>query len=156
MEDNEKKRKYIIIAVVAFVVVVLVIGIITSINRNKDSVPSEVVQEENILEVKKDGTVENKSNKVKEDREIKGFRVSKIKLIKSANGNTVLTADVTNQTGQNQKGFLMDIVLFDKEGKELGKIPGSIIETTAGETIELRAEITEDFINAYDIKLVER
>jgi len=156
MEGNEKKRIYIIIVVVILIVAVLAIGIITSINRNKDSVPNEGVQEESILEVKKDGTVENKSSKVKEDREIKGFKVSRIKLIKSANGNTVLTADVTNQTGQNQKGFLMDIVLFDKEGKELGKIPGSIIETTAGENIELRAEITEDFINAYDIKLVKR
>ncbi len=152
MEGNEKKGKFIIIAVVVFIVVVLAIGIITSVNRNKE----EVKQEEDIIEIKEDGTVENKSSKVKEDREIKGFKVTNIDLIKDTNGNTILTADVTNETGKNQKGFLVEIILLDKEGKELGRIPGAIIETEAGETIELRSEITEDYINAYDIKLIER
>ena len=153
MEGNEKKRKYIIIAVVVIIVAVLAIGIITSKMGNKSE---EAQKEESIVEIKDDGTVQNKSNKVKEDREIKGFKVTNIDLIKDTNGNTILTADVTNETGKNQKGFLVEIILLDKEGKELGRIPGAIIETEAGETIELRSEITEDYINAYDIKLIER
>ena len=153
MEGNEKKRKYIIIAVVVIIVAVLAIGIITSNLGNKSE---EAQKDESIVEIKEDGTVQNKSNKVKEDREIKGFKVTNIDLIKDTNGNTILTADITNATGSKQKGFLVEIVLLDKEGKELGRIPGSIIETDAGETIEMRSEITEDYINAYDIKLIER
>ena len=66
-----------------------------------------------------------------------------------------MVAFVTNNTGSDKDGFLVDVVLLAKDGSEIGRIPASITPTKAGETIQIRAKITENYINAYDFKLVK-
>ena len=161
---KKKEKRAILILVLVAVVIIAVIWFATKGNKNnvggsaKQGTTSSqsVAPDAAVTKTQEDGSVENTSNKVKESRDLNGFKVTNILLKKDNQGNTILTADVTNTTSSDQPGFLVDIVLLDKSGKELGTIPGAVVETQAGETIELRAEITEDYVNAYDIKLLKK
>ena len=160
---KKKEKRAILILILVAVVIIAVIWFATKGNRNtaggaKQGTTSSqgVAPDAAVTKTQDDGTVENTSNKVKESRDLNGFKVTNILLKKDNQGNTILTADVTNTTSSDQPGFLVDIVLLDKSGKELGTIPGAVVETQAGETIEIRAEITEDYVNAYDIKLLKK
>ena len=151
----EDKKKIIGIGIAVITAVVLIIGIITTIRKvsSDDKKQGEVSQ---TTVQKSDGTTVNISEKIKENKEIKGFKISNGE-IKEKNGQTELVALVTNETGLDQSGFLVNVVLYDKEEKELGKIPASIIATKAGETIRIRAGITiKNYVEAYDFKLEER
>ena len=110
---------------------------------------SEYVKEEN------DGTKVNTSDKVAETRQIDGIVIRDIRLEQS-NGITRLIADLTNTTGQAKDRFLVDIQLFDKSGSLIGTIPGIVGKTQPGETIQMQVGITEDFVGAYDFKIVKK
>ena len=164
MKKGEKKGLLILVAV--SIVIILIIFVITrnigkeelEENKEEQEQKTETVEEqspEEIIEVIEDGTIVNNSNKIKSNKEVAGFVVSNIKLT-AKDEDTMVVADVTNKTGKNQEGFLVDIVLVGRNGETLVKIPGTIIETQNGETIEIRAEITGNYVSAYDLKLEKR
>lgn len=157
MKKQEKKGLLILI-----LVAVLIISVIWFITKGNDeeeetrnplvgtgTTSSEYIKEEN------DGTQVNTSDKVAETRQIDGIVIRDIRLEKS-NGITRLIADLTNTTGQAKDRFLVDIQLFDKSGKQIGTIPGIVGKTQPGETIQMQVGITEDFVGAYDFKIVKK
>ena len=159
MKTGEKKG-IIILIIIAIAIIVLIFMAIRSKEKTNTNVEqtTQVVEEKvagEITKTEEDGTVVNTSTKLKENKEIEGLIVSYIKFTEK-NGTTLLTADVTNKTGMAQNGFLVDIVLYDVNGKETARIPASIVSMQEGETIELRAEITENYVGAYDLKLEKK
>lgn len=154
---KEEKQGLLILIVVA----ILVITIIWFATRQKNKAPNEItdVAQEEYTKVEADGTVVNTSEKLKENKEEQGFLITNIEF-KQKDGETTFTASITNKTGSNQESFLGNIVLLDKSGKEIGRIPVRLSDMQIGESIDVEAIIrdagatmTEGYANAYNFKL---
>ena len=171
---KKKERKALLVLVLIAAVVIAIIYFAT---RNKNGRTTEAQQQtqtqtqpqtaqqaqvveepkrerdESLVQTAGDGSEVNTSEAVKEEREVDGFKLSNITLTKTNYGTTVMEASVTNETGSDQSDMNIDIVLYDRKGNEIGRIPGYIMETVAGQTITMRNEITDDFVDAYDMKI---
>ena len=165
---SEGKSK-IIIFVIIIIAVLAIIWMVTrnkgnnsadqgSTSTSKTSSESGVKEEEYtgpLTETKSDGVISNISPKLSKERKLDDYKISNIKLTKETSGITRFSADVTNKTDRNLGSTKIEVVLLDKVGNELGKIPGVIIATKPGETIEVRTEINQDYVSAYDFKIVK-
>ena len=151
MKSQEKRMLLILVIVSA-----LIITIIWFTTRNKENNnvggTTENVEQGEFTKVEADGTIVNTSEKLKQTKENLGFSITNINFVKRGN-ETILTARVTNNTGTEQGSFFGKIVLLDKSGKEIGKIPVMISETQNGEAIDIETSITESYANAYDFRL---
>ena len=151
MKKQEKRMILILIIVSA-----LIITIIWFVTRNKEDnnvgETTENVEQGEFTKVEADGTIVNTSEKLNENKQNIGFEITNINFIKRGN-ETILTARVTNNTGAEQGSFFGKIVLLDKSGKEIGRIPVMISETQSGEAIDIETSITESYANAYDFRL---
>ena len=151
MKKQEKRMLLILVIVSA-----LIITIIWFATRNKENNnvggTTENVEQGEFTKVEADGTIVNTSEKLKQTKENLGFSITNINFVKKGN-ETILTARVTNNTGEAQGDFLGQIVLLDKSGKEIGRIPTMITETQNGEAIDVETSITESYANAYDFRL---
>lgn len=150
MKKNEKRMILILI-----IVSVLIIGVVYILTRPKKSEEENEKPKEEFVEVLEDGTKFNISNKLKEEKTIEGLKIGNIQLTEK-NGQSVLLADVTNNTSKDSEVFLINIKLYDKTGKEIAIIPGIVSPVKAGETVQLNAGITEDYANAYDFTVEKR
>lgn len=149
-----KEIKGLLILVIVAIVIIMGIWLLTR-NNNENKTKEETIKNSEVVQVQEDGSKINISEKVKETREIEGIKIENIR-ITERNGQTMLVADLTNKTDAKKERFLVNIIIYDKQGKEMGTIPGVIGEMQAGETIEMQAGITEDYINAYDFKIVKK
>ena len=151
MKKQEKRMLLILVIVSA-----LIITIIWFATRNKENNnvggTTENVEQGEFTKVEADGTIVNTSEKLKQTKENLGFSITNINFVKKGN-ETILTARVTNNTGAEQGSFFGKIVLLDKSGKEIGRIPVMISETQSGEAIDIETSITESYANAYDFRL---
>lgn len=148
MKKNEKKMIGILI-----LVAVLIIGVIYFVTRPTENATNGGGKtEQEYTKVESDGTVVNTSEKLNEKKEMQGFEITNIQF-KEQNGETILSARVTNKTGATQETFIGNVVVLNKSGAEIGKIPVRISELQAGEAIDIEATITESYVNAYDFKL---
>ena len=151
MKKQEKRMLLILVIVSA-----LIITIIWFATRNKENNnvggTTENVEQGEFTKVEADGTIVNTSEKLKQTKENLGFSITNINFVKKGN-ETILTARVTNNTGEAQGDFLGQIVLLDKRGNEIGRIPAMITETENGEAIDIETTITESYANAYDFRL---
>ena len=151
MKKQEKRMLLILVIVSA-----LIITIIWFATRNKENNnvggTTENVEQGEFTKVEADGTIVNTSEKLKQTKENLGFSITNISFVKKGN-ETILTARVTNNTGAEQGSFFGKIVLLDKSGKEIGRIPVMISETQNGEAIDIETSITESYANAYDFRL---
>ena len=151
MKSQEKRMLLILVIVSA-----LIITIIWFATRNKENNnvggTTENVEQGEFTKVEADGTIVNTSEKLKQTKENLGFSITNINFVKKGN-ETILTARVTNNTGAEQGSFFGKIVLLDKSGKEIGRIPVMISETQSGEAIDIETSITESYANAYDFRL---
>ena len=151
MKKQEKRMLLILVIVSA-----LIITIIWFATRNKENNnvggTTENVEQGEFTKVEADGTIVNTSEKLKQTKENLGFSITNINFVKKGN-ETILTARVTNNTGEAQGDFLGKIVLLDKSGKEIGRIPVMISKTQNGEAIDIETTITESYANAYDFRL---
>ena len=151
MKKQEKRMLLILVIVSA-----LIITIIWFATRNKENNnvggTTENVEQGEFTKVEADGTIVNTSEKLKQTKENLGFSITNINFVKKGN-ETILTARVTNNTGAEQGSFFGKIVLLDKSGKEIGRIPVMISKTQNGEAIDIETTITESYANAYDFRL---
>ena len=149
---KKKEKKMILILVI---VSILIIGVIWLVTRPKkeEIVENEVVEE--FVQVLDDGTKLNTSSKLQEEKTINGLKIGNIQLTEK-NGQLVLLADVTNPTEKDSEIFLIDIILYDKTGKEIATVPGIVSPIKAGGKTQLNAGITEKYANAYDFKVVKK
>ena len=148
MKPEERRNLLILIIVGA-----IIIGALVMKNRgNNDVNPEEKEIKEEYVQVLDDGTKLNVSEELKEAKKIDGLEITNIQLTQKG-GQTVLLADVTNPTAQEVGATGIYIIILDRKGNEIGKIPGVISPLKVGETKQLNVGVTDDYANAYDFKV---
>ena len=148
---KKKEKRMILILILVSILIVGIVWLVIRPKTNKTNASGSVAQGE-FTKVDNEGTIVNTSEKINEDREELGFSITNVKL-EEKNGETIISARITNKTESNQESFFGNIVLFDKQGHEIGRIPTMVSETQKGESIDIEASITESYVNAYDFKL---
>ena len=153
---KKKEKQMILILILVAIVIIAIVYALTRPNGGEENpnVQKPSVKEE-FVQQQQDGTKVNVSNKLKEEKEVDGLKIGNIQLTEK-NGQSVLLATVTNSGSKNTEAFLVDIILYDKTGNQIAKIPGVVSGTKVGEVVELRVGITEDYANAYDFKIVKK
>lgn len=152
MKKQEKRMLLILVIVSALIITIIWFATRNKENNNVGGTTTENVEQGEFTKVEADGTIVNTSEKLKQTKENLGFSITNINFVKKGN-ETILTARVTNNTGEAQGDFLGQIVLLDKRGNEIGRIPTMITETQNGEAIDIETSITESYANAYDFRL---
>lgn len=145
-----KKNEKILIGVL---LIILIIAIILFLNRGNKSKVAEPSKSKEYVQVLGDGTQLNVSEELNREKNVDGFKFKNIQLT-NKDGQTVILADVTNETKKATKVTLVDVILLDKEGKELTTIGGIIAPLEAGQTTQFNASMQLDFSNAYDFQII--
>ena len=151
MKENQKRGIFILIIV--GVILILCINIFKG-NKESTEISKEESNEikEEVIQVLQDGTKLNTSEQLKQVKKIDGLEITNIQLTEKS-GQTVLLADVTNTTNTDTKVIGINVIILDKQGKEIAKIPGVISPLKAGDTNQLNVGITEDYAYAYDFRI---
>ena len=150
----KKKEKRFILVLIAILVIVLIIGLFIKKNKNKENEiqNQNTATDEKFVQVLEDGTKLNKSSKFNETKNIDGIEISNIQFTYK-DGQTVLLADVINNSGKAVDMTLLDIKLLDEQGNEIITVGGIISPMQVGETSQLNASMTMDYANAYDVEI---
>ncbi len=119
--------------------------------ENKDVDERKEVVEEHVSK-QEDGQKVNISEKFKETRKFEGLTLENIQLT-SQNSQTHLIATVKNETSKDIDAIKVNIILLDKDGKEIVELGGEIGATKAGKTTQLDIGSSLDYANAYDFKI---
>ena len=122
----------------------LVLGLVTGCGCNK--------KEEN----KKTETTEevkvNTNKEVVKEQEVEGIKMTNTSL-RTENGISTLQTDVTNSTSTDYKLDEYTIIVKDKDGKEIVRMPGYVGDTIkAGETKTINSSVDIDLSNAASIE----
>lgn len=163
---KQEKRNLLILILVAVIIIAVLVSMRNAKNAEGSNVPEnndtvtgqevnpdpkneELGEFEQMLE---DGTKLNTSEELKKEKEIEGIKITNIQLTEQG-GQTVLLADVTNGTEAETDVIGINIIILDKEGQEIGKIPGAVSPLKSGETKQLNVGITEKYGNAYNFRV---
>ena len=150
----KKWEKYWILGLIVLVVVVLVV-VIPKDEKQEENGESKKENVEEFVQVLEDGTKLNTSSKLKEIKMLGKLQIGNIQLT-NKNGQSVLLADVTNAGSTEIKVTLIDIELYDEDGRKIATIPGIISPLKAGEKTQLNTSVQQDYANAYDFKIVQK
>ena len=148
MKKSEKKG--IAILIVVAIIIIVIIFFVTRKNKQHDT--QNNVQVEEFVKVLQDGTRLNTSTKLNETKIVNGLEFGNIQLTEKA-GQSVLLADVKNNSGVATDLILIDIILLDREGNKIVKIGGIIPPLENGEQTQFNTSMTLDYANAYDFKV---
>ncbi len=160
--NNNTKKKLKVIGMLILLIAIIVIGIkvIIDINANKNQngdktgmnqTGTEHMAEENVS-IAEDGTKVNISEKIKEEKELDGLKITDMEITEVDNVSTII-AKVKNDTEEEKGEYAVEIILLDNKGKEITTISGYIGKIKAGGSMSLSASATYDFVNAYDYKI---
>lgn len=161
------KRKLMIIGIVLAILIIVVGGIalLEKIYKNDETpTPSAPPVYFRTLD---DGTKYNTSSKLREPKQFEGLDITNIQLtcvqptstdntINSLiKGKTDIIATVTNNTDETLGGYGVNITFIDENGKPISdsKVYAEIVQLKPGGTAQLIGGITENLVNAYDIKI---
>ena len=151
MTKNGKKFIIGVTILIIVAVIISVIFVITNNKKNKNKVIVKSVDEENkYVNVLSDGTKENTSQKLNEDKTFDGLDITEIKLTEN-NKLTKLTANITNNTKKITGDYTAKIIFVDSKNNELAEMGFYIKELQPGESTGLNASTTFDYSNAYNI-----
>ena len=149
MKKNEKK---FLIVLIAITIVVIIIFIATRGKKKEENTVEENTVKEEFVQVLEDGTKLNTSTKLNETKMVNGLEFGNIQLTMK-NGQSVLLADVKNNTSTATELTLVDVTLLDKEGNTIVTVGGIIAPLEAGESTQFNTSMTLDYANAYDFKV---
>ena len=154
MKKNEKRLILILIAILA---IVLIIGLFIKKNKNEENEiqNQNTVTDEKFVQVLEDGTKLNKSSKFNETKNIDGIEISNTQFTYK-DGQTVLLANATNNTGKAVDITLLDIKLLDEQGNEIVTVGGIVQPLEAGAKTQFNTSMTLDYANAYDFEVTEK
>lgn len=151
---KETKRKKKNKKIIAFIIILLVLIAAVVFIVNKDNKKVEDKKEESYIEETEEGIKVNKSSKLNEAKLVNGLLISNIQLTEK-DGMTTLLADVTNKNEEKTGFKKLTITLLDENGDEISNMIAFIGEIKAGETTQLNASTTSNYIKAYDFKVTE-
>lgn len=152
MKPNEKKMILILLVILVIAIIIFAVTKNKKGDNNDNTVEENNVVEE-FVQVLEDGTKLNTSTKLNEAKEVNGLKFENIQFTEQ-NGQSVLLADVTNNSGKITELTLVDVVLLDKNGNEIVTIGGIISPLQPGAKTQFNTSMTLDYANAYDFKVV--
>lgn len=154
MKKQKKRSKQItetiLIILILFAMIITIMKVASRI-YNGDS--EDTNKREEFVQVLDDGTKLNTSTRLRRTKTIDGLKFENIQLT-TKQGQSVLLADVENDTGKDIDVMLLDIILLDKNGNKLATIGGIIGELKEGEKQQLNSSVASDYANAYDFNVV--
>lgn len=162
-KTNLQKRDQIVLVSIIAIIVIAIIIVLVVVNKNKSNTPEENVNvaqttptpttstTENV-KVQADGTKENVSSKLKEEKKFEGMKVKNIKL-KAQADLTNFTATVENTTDKDFTGTPIVITFTNKSGETVSTLEGYLGDTKKGETSIIDASATTDLSDAYDFSI---
>lgn len=149
----EKKEKQLIIIIIAIAVSIAIIYMIAkSINKSSENKKEQNVIIEQYVQNLTDGTKINTSAKLNEEKSFQGLKISNIQFT-NRNGKTELIADVENNTTEDTEAMLVDVILYDKEGKQIATMSGRISPIKKGEKKQFSTVSVLDHTDAYNFEL---
>lgn len=152
MKQNEKRMILILLVIT---ILVTIIFFVTREKKNNEE--TNTIEENNVVEefvqVLEDGTKLNTSTKLNEEKEVNGLKFENIQFTEQ-NGQSVLLADVTNNSGKVTELLLVDVVLLDKNGNEIITVGGIISPLQVGGKTQFNTSMTLDYANVYDFKIL--
>ena len=152
MKKNEKKMIFILLVILVIAIVIFAVSKNKKGNKDESTVAENNVVEE-FVQVLDDGTKLNTSTKLNQAKDVNGLKFENIQFTEQ-NGQSVLLADVTNNTGKATDFTLVDVILLDKNGKEIVTLGGIISPLQPGAKTQFNTSMTLDYANAYDFKIV--
>mgnify|MGYP005780196769 CR=1 FL=1 len=149
-----RQKNLLLIILIIIIIVGAIILINKIIGKDKEEATNQIKTEEFTIE-SANGDKVNTSEALKKEREELGYYVSNITLERK-DAQTVFKINLTNRSGENKPGRLVDIVFIGKDGQEEARMALYIREMNAGASIETQATINNDFTNVYDFRLEAR
>jgi len=158
-KEGEYMNKRIVTIMVILVLIIAIVIVVVAVNNNKGKSNNEIQNENNELieefvQQTADGTKVNKSEELKKEKKLGDLTFNSIQLT-NKNGQTVLLANVTNTGSKATELKEVDIIVLDKEGKEIGKVGGIIIPLQPGQSTQFNSSVQTDYANAYDFRVEE-
>lgn len=153
MKKTKSKGILTLIIIGAMIIACIVIiknNVKEKAKGNIEDAPSNIVKEEFVSV--QNGVKVNTSTKLKEAKEVKGYKIENIQLT-NQNGTTMLLAEVTNMTARKTEEKFVEITLIDKQGKKLVTTTGIIGMLEAGKKDQISISMQFDYANAYDFKV---
>ena len=164
----EKKKKYLIIGILAIIVIAVII--ILALVLNNQNQKGEQEQNNTIdyneinlndmgildnVEVKGNGNIKsNTSETLLAERTFNGLTIKNISL-ESNKGTTTFKATVINNSENIYPAKEVKITLLDKDGQEYGILNALIEEIQPGGERVIDASTNVDLSNAYNFKIEE-
>ena len=156
MKKQEKRRIAVLLLLLLIVVIVKVrMGKGGENNDVNNHLPVEDKIKEEFVEVLEDGTKLNKSEQLSRAKTVGALEFNNIQLT-NQNGQTLLLADVKNTGEAATTVQLIDVIILDKKGEQIGKISGIISPLEPEETVQFNTSTLEDYANAYDFQIVNK
>lgn len=151
-----KNGKIFIVVVSIFAILIMASSIIVGYQQRQDTLKRRAKRVESVDEkgkyvmTLKDGTKENTSSKLKENKKIDELDITDIKLTEE-NQLTKLTATITNNTKKIKGDYIAQAIFVDSKGNELATMGIGIKKLQPGESTTLNSSIIFDYSNAYNI-----
>lgn len=170
-KSKKSDKKIFLVLVILAIIVVVIIGVSQtkkkkSNNQTTNFVNSSVSDEyapqpknEEFTKLNKDGKEENTSEETKKDKTYKDYTFSDTKITYEKNqygGLTQIDSTVTNNSDTDSADTDVDIVLFDKSHKEIGRYSAIIPSTKAKEKSQFSTSMTWNSANFYDFEIQDR
>jgi len=163
------KRKLIIIGIALsiLIIVVVIFAFLIKISDQKSDSNSTSSVPNIYFTTLADGTKLNTSPKLKMSKQFEGLDITGIQVTaiiptstdeaknSMIKGRTEILATITNNTTETLGGYGVNITFVDDKGNPISKSKAyvEIIELAPGESTQLNGGITENLVNAYDIKI---
>ena len=158
MKKGKINKNQVIRIIILLIVIIIGIVICISLLNLKQDTNNNVTgndtneEKESYVEEIENAIKINKSNKLNEAKSVDGLLITNIQLT-TKDGMTTLLADVSNNSAQKSNLKMIEIILLDKDGKELTRVNGIIDELEVNEKTQLNIAMTSDYIEAYDFKV---
>lgn len=163
IRSGDKKALIICVIVIIAIIVLLVVkgernntGEAQGIVYKGVTTEQQSQNKEEFVDLQQDGTKVNKSEKIKTAKlAVEGLEITNIQLTE-VNGISLVLADIKNTSDNKTQDMDVEIIAYNKEGQEIAKIPGYVMGLQPGAVTQLNAAATDDFANAYEIKIQKK
>lgn len=149
---------------IIFVVIILVIiAIVFLLNKNKNTnlnnsdvgIYNDLSLQETItsnVKTLEDGSKENVSAKLKEEKTFEGLVIKDI-VFKNQNNETIFTAKVENKSDKDFKASPVTIIFTDEKGTEIWQLGAYIDDTPKGSDSSISSIANSDITDVYDFTI---
>ena len=152
MKTNEKR---LILILLLLLIVVIIIKLRAGAKPSTNEPTQTNTTTEEFVQLLEDGTKLNTSQTLQQAKQLGNLQFTNIQLT-NQNGQSVLLAEVKNMGTTATELQLIDIIILDKNGEQLGKVGGIVTPLEPNESTQFNTSMTRDYANAYDFQVVEK